>query len=217
MPLAWRVKPMDGQSEPCHQASGMGLTETALIAAPGAADAAALPVGDDAAGATLALFLLVVIGAAWLALRTFVRSLRARKTERAVGANFAEYALEALVNAAKIDGRVNDDERRAVARAVAEMAGPTYNAQIVEAAFGKARLSKDELVAYLAARSKVFSRDQKVALLNALLAVFVSDGKFDEREHAALVDYTAAIGFDRQGAPDMLRNLTRNFTRGNIT
>lgn len=217
MALPRRVNPMDGQGGPCHEVSRMGLTETALIAAGAATDTAALPVVEDTAGATLALFLLVVIGAAWLALRTFVRSLRARKTERAVGANFAEYALEALVNAAKIDGRVNDDERRAVARAVGELAGPTYNAQVVEGAFTRARLSKDELVAYLAARSKAFSRDQKVALLNALLAVFVSDGKFDEREHAALVDYTTAIGFDRQGAPDLLRGLTRNFARGNIT
>jgi tellurite resistance protein len=217
MALARRVNPMDGQGGSCHQVPGMGLTETALIAAGVTTDTASLPVAEDTAGATLALFLLVVVGAAWLALRTFVRSLRARKTERTIGASFADYALEALVNAAKIDGRVNDDERRAVARAVSELAGPTYNAQVVEGAFTKARLSKDELVAYLAGRSRVFSRDQKVALLNALLAVFVSDGKFDEREHAALVDYTAAIGFDRQGAPDMLRGLTRNFTRGNIT
>jgi hypothetical protein len=31
------------------------------------------------------------------------------------------------------------------------------------------------------------------------------------------VDYTAAVGFDRQSAPDMLRGLSRQFTRGNIT
>jgi uncharacterized membrane protein YebE (DUF533 family) len=178
---------------------------------------AAAPLKDDAAGATLALFLLVVLGAGWLALRTFVRSLRARKTERTVGASFTDYALEALVNAAKVDGRVNDEERRAIARAIGELAGPTYTAQVVEAAFGKARLTKDELVAYLAARSKAFSRDQKVALLKALLSVFVADGRFDEREHAALVDYTEAIGFDRRSAPDMLRGLTSDFARGNIT
>ena len=65
----------------------------------------------------------------------------------------------------------------------------------------------------LAARSRAFTRDQKVALLKALMAVFVSDGKFDESEHSALMDYTAAIGFDREGAPQLLRS----FTRGNIT
>lgn len=217
MALARRVNPMDARGDPCHQVPGMGLTETALIAAPATTEAAAIPVGEDAAGASLALFLLVVICAAWLALRTFVRSLRARKAERTVGASFADFALEALVNAAKIDGLVNDDERRAVARAVGELGGPTYNGQVVEQAFVKAKLSKDELVAYLAARAKSFSRDQKVAFLKALLSVFVSDGKFDEREHAALVDYTTAIGFDRQTAPDLLRGLTRNFARGNIT
>lgn len=179
------------------------------------ADAAA-PLKEDAAGATLALFLLVVLGAAWLALRTFVRSLRARKAERTVGASFTDYALEALVNAAKVDGRVNDEERRAIARAIGDLAGPTYTSQVVETAFTKAKLTKDELVAYLAQRSKLFSRDQKVALLKALLSVFVADGRFDEREHAALVDYTEAIGFDRRGAPDMLKGLTRDFAKGNI-
>ena len=189
---------------------------TMLFANATMADAAA-PLKEDAAGATLALFLLVVLVAAWLALRTFVRSLRARKTERTVGASFTDYALEALVNAAKVDGRVNDEERRAVARAIGDLAGPTYTGPVVEAAFTKARLTKDELVAYLAQRSKLFSRDQKVALLKALLSVFVADGTFDEREHAALVDYTEAIGFDRRGAPDLLRGLTRDFAKGNIT
>jgi hypothetical protein len=56
-----------------------------------------------------------------------------------------------------------------------------------------------------------------VALLKALLSVFVADGRFDEREHAALVDYTEAIGFDRKSAPDMLKGLTRDFAKGNIT
>jgi uncharacterized membrane protein YebE (DUF533 family) len=187
-----------------------------LFAAATIADAAA-PLKEDAAGATLALFLLVVVVVGWLALRSFVRSLRARKTERAVGASFTDYALEALVNAAKLDGKVNDEERRAIARAIGELAGPTYTPQVVEAAFARARLTKDDLVAYLSARAKQFSRDQKVALLKALLGVFVADGRFDEREHAALVDYTEAIGFDRQGAPDLLQGLTRDFARGNIT
>ena len=62
-------------------------------------------------------------------------------------------------------------------------------------------------------RPRAFTRDQKVALLKALMSVFVSDGKFEESEHAALLDYTAAIGFDREGAPQLLRS----FTRGSIT
>lgn len=189
---------------------GLALFATATIAN-------ATPLKEDAAGATLALFLLVVVAASWLALRTLVRSLQARKAERTVGASFTEYVLEALVNAAKIDGRINDDERKAIARAIGDLAGPTYTPQVVDAAFAKAQLSKDELVAYLATRSKSFSRDQKVALLKALMAVFVADGRFDEREHAALVDYTEAIGFDRRNAPDMLRSLSRDFARGNIT
>lgn len=182
-----------------------------------AASAATAPIKDDPGGAALALFLLVVIVALWFALRTLVRSLRARRAAKSVGASFTDYALEALVNAAKLDGRVNEAERRAVARTIGELAGPTYTAQVVDAAFERAKLSKDELVAYLAARGKAFSRDQKAALLKALLTVFVADGRFDESEHAALVDYTEAMGFDRPSAPNMLRGLTRDLTRGNIT
>jgi uncharacterized membrane protein YebE (DUF533 family) len=97
------------------------------------------------------------------------------------------------------------------------MAGEAYEAVNVETAFAGRGLNKDELVAFLAAQAATFTRDQKAALLKALLSVFVSDGKFDESEHAALVDYTAAVGFDRQNAPNMLRGLARSFQRGSIT
>jgi uncharacterized membrane protein YebE (DUF533 family) len=198
----------------------MRVLSTALILNAFAAQARAATApeaGSEGGGAVLALFVLVVTLAAWFGMRTMVRGMRARKTEAAVGGNFADYALEALVNAAKIDGRVNDEERRAIARAMAEIGGAGFDAQRVEAAFTSAKLTKNELVAYLGARSRAFSRDQKVALLKALLSVFVADGRFDETEHGALIDYTAAVGFDRQSAPDMLRGLGRDFTRGNIT
>ena len=172
---------------------------------------------SDNTGLALALLVLIVAIVGWIGLRSLVRSLRARKAEAAVGGRFPDYALEALVNAAKIDGRVNDEERAAIARAMTEMAGPSFDAARVDSAFASARLNKDELVAYLAARAGAFTRDEKTALLKALLGVFVADGRFDESEHAALVDYTAAVGFDRKSAPDMLRGLARDFARGNIT
>lgn len=171
----------------------------------------------DHGGNVVALFVIVAAAALWFALRAFVRSLRARKTEAATGGDFTGYALQALVNAAKIDGRVNDAERQAIVLAMRDLAGASFEATKVEECFATARLNKDELVAFLAARSRVFTRDQKVGLLKALMTVFVSDGKFDEVEHAALVDYTAAVGFDRPGAPQMLRSLAGDFQRGNIT
>jgi uncharacterized membrane protein YebE (DUF533 family) len=186
----------------------MGVLTTA------AAGAAA---AEHPGGVALALLVLIAAVAGWIGLRSMVRSLRASKTEAAVGGRFSEYALEALVNAAKIDGRVNDEEKRAIARAMLELAGPGFDAALIDPAFAGARLNKDELVAYLAAKSRAFTREQKTALLKALLGVFVADGRFDESEHAALVDYTAAVGFDRQSAPGMLRGLARDFTRGNIT
>ena len=171
--------------------------------------------GGDTTTTVIIILILAVVG--WILFRTVGRALRAGKAASVVGASFADYAREALVNAAKIDGRVNDDERAAVSRAMSELAGDAHDEAKLTQAFAEARLNKDELVAYLAGRSRTFSREQKTALLKALLGVFVADGRFDETEHAALVDYTAAVGFDRQNAPDLLRGLARDFTRGNIT
>ena len=174
-----------------------------------------LGTAGDATTTAIIIFISVVV--VWIAFRVVSRALRAGKAASVVGASFADYAREALVNAAKIDGRVNDDERAAVSRAMRELVGDAHDEAKLTQAFDQARLNKDELVAYLTSRSRTFSREQKTALLKALLAVFVADGRFDETEHAALVDYTAAVGFDRQNAPDMLRGLARDFTRGNIT
>lgn len=183
-----------------------------MIAFPALAQSAA-EAPEAGGGAVIALFVIVAAIALWVALRAFVRGLQARKTQTATGGDFTGYALEALVNAAKLDGRVNDAEKRAIAIAMREIAGEAFEAVKVEQCFATAKLNKAELVAFLAARSQAFTRDQKVALLRALMSVFVADGKFDESEHAALVDYTAAIGFDRQGVPEMLRG----FARGSIT
>ncbi len=178
--------------------------------AQGATDAAA---ESSNGGAVIALFIIVAAVGLWFALRTFIRGLQAKKTETATGGDFTGYALEALVNAAKIDGRVNEHEKRAITLAMREIAGEAFEALKVEECFGRQGLNKDELISFLAARSRAFSRDQKVALLRALMSVFVSDGKFEESEHGALMDYTAAVGFDREGAPQLLRS----FTRGSIT
>ncbi|MBI3438155.1 MAG: TerB family tellurite resistance protein [Proteobacteria bacterium] len=181
-----------------------------------ALQAAAQVIETAPVNAPLALLILLVAALAWFGLRAFVRGLRAGKTHAAVRGNFHEFAREALINAAKLDGRVDTRERDAIVTALAEI-GLALDATALESAFVQAGLGKEELIAYLRARSGTFSREQKVWLLKALLAVFVADGRFDESEHAALVDYTAAIGFDRQKAPEMLRDLSRQFLRGNIT
>lgn len=176
-----------------------------------AADVA--PEASSNGGTVVALFVVIAAVALWIAFRAFIRGLQAKKTETATGGDFTGYALQALVNAAKLDGRVNEEEKRAITIAMREIAGEAFEAVKVEEAFARPGLNKDELVSFLASRARAFTRDQKVALLKALMAVFVSDGKFEETEHSALIDYTAAIGFDRQGVPEMLRG----FERGSIT
>lgn len=184
-----------------------------LAAAPAAAATSAT--SELSSASILALFIFLVV--AWISFRVVARALRARKAQATVGASFEDYALEALSNAAHIDGRLNPAERTAIATAMQEIAGPAFETARVETALAGARLSKSELVAYLSARAASFTHEQKSALLKALLAVFVADGNFDETEHAALVDYTAAVGFDRQSAPQMLRRIASDFSRGNIT
>lgn len=185
------------------------------IATVASASAATNAPSAPSGASVLALFVLIVVG--WICFRVVVRALRARKAHAAVGASFDEYVLEALANAARIDGRLNTAERNAIAAAMGDIGGPNFEEARVESALSRARLNKDELVAYLASRAGSFTHEQKSALLKALLAVFVADGAFDETEHAALVDYTAAVGFDRKSAPQMLRGIAKEFSRGNIT
>lgn len=183
----------------------------------GALAAPAPEAAEPDGSAALALLLLIAMVAGWIGLRSLVRRLRARKADKTLRGDFVEYALQALVNAAKLDGRVNDMEKRAIVTALRDLDGEAFESARVEAAFASARLTKNELVDYLSAKAQVFTRDEKASFLKALLSVFVSDGRFDATEHAALVDYTEAIGFDRQSAIETLRRLSGDFVRGNVT
>ncbi|HRE43841.1 MAG TPA: TerB family tellurite resistance protein [Terricaulis sp.] len=186
---------------------------SALISFAAASAPAAAETG--AQGALLAAGLIGVV-IAWFVWGWLVRLMRAQKAASATGGRYEDFVLEALVNAAKIDGRVNDAERAAIAKALTETAGVSIDPPVLDNAFANAKLGKGELTAYLTARAASFSREQKMGLLKALMAVFVADGRFDESEHAALIDYTAAIGFDRTSAPQMLRGVEGDIKRGNI-
>ena len=164
----------------------------------------------------LVLALLGAVGA-WFGARALLQGMRAGKTDAVIQGDFTTFALEALANAAKIDGRVTEPEVHAIVKAMGDIAGPDFGADRVSAALASARLSKEELIAFLSSRASNVAREQKLKLLKALMNVFVADGAFDEGEHQALVEYTAAIGFDRQGAVQMLRGLAGDFRRGNIT
>lgn len=149
--------------------------------------------------------------------RLLARRLRASKTENIVHGDFATFAIEALANAAKLDGRASDAELAAIEQAMRDLADPAFDSMQVGVAIESAKLSKEELVAYLQENGRGFSHAQKVQFLKALLTVFVADGRFEESEHHALVDYTAAIGFDRQDAPQRLRGLLHDMARQRIT
>ncbi len=172
---------------------------------------------QNGAGSALALLLLIAAVVGWIGVRAVVRRLRARKAESVVHGAFADYALEALVNAARLDGRIADAERSAILQAMRDIAGSNFDAARLDAALSRAVLTKDELVAYLEDKSRSFSDDQKVHFLKALLGVFVADGRFDEIEHHALIEYSAAVGFDRQSAPQMLRGLVSDMVKDRIT
>lgn len=174
----------------------------------------AAPAADN--GPMLLLLALIGAIAAWFVVRAALRSLRAQKTQAATGGDFTSFSLEALVNAARIDGRVKEEERRAVAQAMRQLAGPDFDPARVDVAFASARLSKEDLVDFLAAHCRAFSSDQKAELLKGLLAVFTADADFDAAEHTALVEYTAAIGFDRHTAPETLRRLAHDMAHEHV-
>lgn len=166
--------------------------------------------------AIFAIGALIALAVAWAGAGAFLRAMRARKAEAATGGRYGDFVLEALVNAAKVDGRVRPEEREAISHALAEATGAVIDPAVLDNAFQHAKLSKAELIAYLGARSGQFSHAEKAGLLKALMSVFVADGRFDEVEHGVLIDYTAAVGFDRGSAPQALRAAASSIKRGNM-
>lgn len=181
--------------------------------------AAALTPADPTSGNGMALALVVLLAVVlgWFVLRMGVRRMRASSAEAVVHGSYDVFVLEALANAAKLDGRVTAAERAAIVVSIREACGSEASPAQVDDALGRAMLTKEALVAYLEEHASAFNQEQKVRFLKALLSVLVADGQFDETEHHALVDYTAAIGFDRQSAPQRLRGLISDMARDRIT
>lgn len=184
-----------------------------ILFALGRAPASLQGAGDAPILALLAA--LLAIGA-WFAIGAWLRRRRAARADAKVHGDFEAFALAALANAAKLDGVVTGAEQEAIARAMSEAANSDFDPKRVEVALAHATLTKDELIAYVQERAALFSHDQKVLVLKALLSVFVADEHFDEGEHQALIDYTTALGFDRQSAPGQLRGLMSDLARGRM-
>jgi uncharacterized membrane protein YebE (DUF533 family) len=157
----------------------------------------------------------VAVGA-WVGARALMRHSQAKAAEAVVGARFADFMFEVLVNAARIDGRLDVAEREAIAQSMSEANGAPFDRAAVDAGLSRARLAKDDLVAYLAENGRGFSMPQKCALLKGVLSVAMADGKFDQREHDIYIDYIEAIGFERVSAPQMFQDLVGKAARGNI-
>ncbi|MBY0564567.1 MAG: TerB family tellurite resistance protein [Hyphomonadaceae bacterium] len=181
--------------------------------------AAALTPVDPASGngTAFALILLLALVAMWFVARAIVRRIQASSADAVVHGDYDVFVIEALANAAKLDGRITAVERDVIVKSIRDACGHDASPAHVDDAIGRAALTKDALVAYLEQHSGAFSQAQKVGFLKALLSVLLADGRFDETEHHALIDYTAAIGFDRQSAPERLRGLIKDMARDRIT
>lgn len=173
--------------------------------------------GGSSVSAPMLAFLVAAaaIGAIF-ATSVWLRRSRAQRADGLIHGDFSAFVLAALANAAKLDGAITDVERAAIADAMKEVSSSGSDHAEIEAALARATLSKNELVAYLQEHGAVFSHDQKVLLLKLLVSVFVADELFDEGEHQALIDYTTALGFDRQSAPGRLRGLVSDLARGRM-
>ena len=160
------------------------------------------------------IVLLLAAAAIWIAGSSYLRKQRAQAAEAVVGNDFGSLLLAALAMAAKIDGRIDETERVAMAEVMTQALGAAFARADVDAALANAKLSKEELVAYLAAKSMTFSVEQKTQVLKGVLSVAMADGRFDEREHAIYLDYIAAIGFEHRTAPQMLQDMVRDMAAG---
>jgi len=124
---------------------------------------------------------------------------------------FADFLLEALVNAARIDGAAAEAEREAIVAAMGEAKGAPFARTEVDAAIERASLTREDLTAYLAKHGARFTRDEKMAILRGLLSVIAADGVFAEQEKAALMGYIEAIGFGGGQASSILDAIMQPF------
>lgn len=155
------------------------------------------------------LFLLALALAAlayWFGATTMQQKRRADETAQVVGGDYGQYLLEVLANAANIDARVEEAERAAIVRVMSEAGAPVARDK-VDDALAKARLSKEQLLAYLRERSGAFTEEQKLTLLRGVLAVANADGQFVQREQEIYQRYIEAVGVRRQSAPVTVQSL----------
>lgn len=157
---------------------------------------------------------LLAAAAIWIAGSSYLRKQRAKAAEAVIGNDFGSFLLAALANAVKIDGRIDESERVAMVEVMTQALGAPFERADVDTALANARLSKEELVAYLGAKSITFSVEQKTQVLKGVLTVAMADGRFDEREHAIYLDYIAAVGFEHRSAPQMLQDMVRDLAAG---
>ena len=161
------------------------------------------------------IVLIVALGAIWFAMRRLRRQRHALDTEAVVGQNYSEYLLQVLVNAAKLDGAVNVAEREAIVSYLSQVLGAPVEQVTVNTALSNARLSKEQLIAYLTTRAGTLTAEQKLQLIKGVLTVIAADGVLEDSERETLIDYIEAMGFDRKQAPSVLTELIRMPSSGN--
>lgn len=173
--------------------------------------------GAPVTGVSLLAWLALILAglAIWFATTALLRRRRALEAAVIVGQSYDDYVLEVLVNVAKIDGAVADAERQAIFAFMAQLKGLEPDRAGIEHALSVARLSKEQLLAYLATKASEFSADQKLQLLKGVLNVIAADGRFEGPEQETLMDYIEAMGFDRKQAPSVLQELIRMPASGN--
>lgn len=124
---------------------------------------------------------------------------------------FADFLLEALANAARIDGDAAAPEREAIAAAMSRATGAPFAGAAVDAAIAAARFTRQDLTAYLRKRHAQFSRAQRMTILRELLSVIAADGLFAAPEREALEAYIEAIGFAESQVETILDALVAPF------
>ncbi|MGE0046378.1 MAG: TerB family tellurite resistance protein [Hyphomonadaceae bacterium] len=124
---------------------------------------------------------------------------------------FADFLLQALVNAARVDGEAADGEIDAIVTAMSAARGAPVSAEEVRAAIAGATLTREDLVAYLTKHGRRFTKEERTKLLRDLLSVIAADGRFETAERDALMAYIEAVGFAGAQANDVFDTIMQPF------
>lgn len=154
----------------------------------------------------------------WIAIGAFalylfgsamVTNARASGVRQAVGDDYGAFVRMALLNAAKEDGDIADEELKLIGEVLKGAFNmETTRLQLIEEAAGS-DLNSGQLVAHFKMAQSAMTADQRALLIRALVALFAADGQWTSKEKQLLQRYVVALGTEPKNAEKLVRDLAQ--------